>query len=257
MSERNREKIMKENPEAEGCERAEELVAYLYGEASAQEAREFRLHMERCRACSDELTALSRVREDVVEWRNQSLPAFEPSPAVAPSLATHEEAQPRRSALAALREFFKLSPMWMRAATAAAALVVCALVVFAVARFYERPATVVKVVQTGPTEYEVKEMVNKRAEELRQGEKKAVEVSATQTKDADAVADKPTAAAPKAPKPARSYSTVARRQSNVAPGKVNSSQEARQQLAELMQRTKEDDNLPRLSDLIDDSNESY
>jgi Putative zinc-finger len=257
MNERNREKMMKENPEAVACERGEDLVAYLYGEASEHEAKEFRSHMDGCNACRDELMAFSRVHDEVVEWRDQSLPSIESSRAVAPIFSAADEARPRRSALVALREFFKLSPMWMRAATAAAALVVCALMVFAVAHFYERPQTVVKVVQTGPTESEVKEMVNTRVEELRRQEKQAIEISQAQAKDSNAAAGKTTAVAPKAQRPARSPATIAGRQNNVTPNKVSSSQEARQQLAELMQRTKEDDNLPRLSDLIDDSNESY
>jgi hypothetical protein len=42
-------------------------------------------------------------------------------------------------------------------------------------------------------------------------------------------------------------------QRKAAPDKARASQEARQQLAELVQASRDDDNLPRLSDLIDDS----
>jgi anti-sigma factor RsiW len=250
--------MMRENDEERACERAEDLVAYLYGEASEHEAREFQSHMEHCPACLDEFSAFRRVHEDVVEWRNRSLPFFESSRAVAPVFSAASEAERGRSALAALREFFKLSPMWMRAATAAAALVVCALLVFAVTRFYRQPETVVKVVQTGPTEAEVKEMVTRRAEELLRNEKQEIKPSTPQPQ---AVARQKDVAKPVSRKtPGAAISTVAsaKQQKNVlTPGKASSSQAARQQLAELMQRTKEDDGIPRLSDLLEDSNESY
>lgn len=256
MNERELE-MMRENLETSACGRAEELVAYLYGEASEHEALEFRRHMERCHACRDEFTAFARVRDDVVEWRDQSLPFFETSRAATAFSATYE-AEPSRSALAALREFFKLSPLWMRAGMAFAALVVCALVVFAVTRFNRQPETVVKVVQTGPTEDEVQQMVTKRAEELREKEKQQAVISPEQTQAVTPVGDNRAPVAPKTSRPARSSGAVAKRQNNVVtPSKASSSQEARQQLAELMQRTKEEDGIPRLSDLIDDSNESY
>lgn len=243
---------MKEHVETSACDHSENLVAYLYGEACEREAKDFESHMARCLACREELTAFRRVHEDVVEWRNQSLPSFESSGAVAQAFSTTGER--KRSALAALREFFTLSPAWMRAATAVAALVVCALVVFTVAHFSERRETVVQIVPTGPTQSEMEEMVNKRADELRRKEKQAVETAAPK-KESVAEAKNNTADAPV--KPERAAQAAAKRQGTSAPNKANASKEARQELAELVRQTKEDDSLPRLSDLIDDSNESY
>ncbi|HZI20643.1 MAG TPA: zf-HC2 domain-containing protein [Pyrinomonadaceae bacterium] len=142
------------------CDRAEELVAYLYGEARPDEAREFRAHLGACGACREELAALGGVRHSIALWRAEAEshePAFAPAGAFAagaaraheasaraPRKTTHEPdlragftrspAEGRRSARAALREFFRLSPLWLRAGAAAVALVVCGLAALTVAR---------------------------------------------------------------------------------------------------------------------------
>ncbi|HEV7844154.1 MAG TPA: zf-HC2 domain-containing protein [Pyrinomonadaceae bacterium] len=250
--------MMKENlKQSVSCARAEDLVTYLYGEASKSEAVEFERHIERCDSCRNELAAFSRVREDVIEWRNQSLPSFESSHAVAPVLSEAPVATRKRSALAAFREFFTLSPIWMRAATAMAVIVVCALLVFTVAHFSETPGTVVKVVPTGPTQAEVSEMVKKQAEELRRKEQQEAAVIVPEQRSAEVLKGNGAAPPVKTKRSAGSQSSaVAKKQNQDTPDKVKSSQEVRQQLAELVQRQKEDDGLPRLSDLIDDSNEA-
>lgn len=249
-------KMMNENPESRVCERAEEMVAYLYGEASEREACDFERHAKHCISCRDELAALSRVRHEVVEWRNRSLPSFEFSQQVAPPVSQAVDFTRKRSVFGALREFFALSPMWMRAATAMAVVIVCALVVFTVARFYEQPRQVIveRIVPTGPTQAQLEEMVNKRAEELRRKEKEAAEISAQDKPAVDVARETGTVAGLKTRRSTGTPATVARRQNRETPNKVYASQEVRQQLAELVQRQKEDDNLPQLSDLVDDSN---
>jgi hypothetical protein len=119
---------------AQVCARGEELVAYLYGEASETAARNFEAHMQDCSACRTEFAAFGEVRSSINEWRQLSLG----SPASAANAAHGSDAASvtqsrRRSALAALREFFALSPMWMRAATAVTSAAVCALIALAVA----------------------------------------------------------------------------------------------------------------------------
>jgi anti-sigma factor RsiW len=133
----------------EPCARAEEMVAYLYGEASQTEARDFERHVQRCASCRAETAAFGDVREAIGEWRQQSLgtlasPALESNDVTA-FASPRETSHQRRSAFAALREFFTLSPVWMRAATAAIALVFCALVVIAIAHFREQSKAVVAV----------------------------------------------------------------------------------------------------------------
>ncbi len=66
-----------------------------------------------------------------------------------------------------------------------------------------------------------------------------------------------TAARPKVKRASQPASTLAQQKPRAVPDKAQESrQEARQQLAELVQTSKEDDGLPRLSDLIDDSNDA-
>ena len=114
------------------CARADDLVAYLYGEANESEAKDFEAHLQHCGSCRTELLAFGQVRRSIKEWRLPFLgslgaPALEAQsvPAFSRLGATHGR---ERSAISALREFFTLSPMWMRAATVTVSLCVCALV---------------------------------------------------------------------------------------------------------------------------------
>lgn len=139
--------------EARGCGRAEDLLAYLYGESAPAEAADFRRHLADCAACGEELAAFGGVRASVGEWREEvmrSIPALNVAERVAPFAASAktetraadvtyaveaERARTRtRSASAALREFFSLAPMWLRAGTATAAVVFCALAALTLAR---------------------------------------------------------------------------------------------------------------------------
>jgi anti-sigma factor RsiW len=133
--------------DARGCERAEQLVAYLYGESSPVEDADFRRHLAACAVCGEELAAFEGVRDGLSEWREEvmrSIPALNVAERLAPVAAasvvdTHaSRATPvrarKRSASAALREFFSLSPMWLRFGTATAVLAFCALAVLTIAR---------------------------------------------------------------------------------------------------------------------------
>src|SRR5258708_24265131 len=112
------------------CHRSEDLVTYLYNEASAAEAQDFAGHVEACEACRAELAVFSQVHESILLWRNDALgSAFSPAAQAAPVLseATTDSRQfvrrgRRLPALAAVREFFSVSPLWLRGATAIAAL---------------------------------------------------------------------------------------------------------------------------------------
>jgi hypothetical protein len=133
------------------CHRSEDLVTYLYNEASAAEAQDFANHVETCEACRAEFAVFSQVHESILLWRNEALgSAFSPAPQAAPVLTEatedsrhfvrHERKLP---ALAALREFFSVSPVWLRGATAFAALLLCVLAVLTVSRLSQRPNQVV------------------------------------------------------------------------------------------------------------------
>ena len=110
---------MNEIQNSPGCERASELIAFLYGEADEHEARDFRLHLQQCSGCREEVASFGDVRHSITTWRDEALAGFVSTP-----LTT----QPRtKSALAALRQFFDLSPLWLKGATALAAVTFCVL----------------------------------------------------------------------------------------------------------------------------------
>lgn len=119
------------------CGRAEDLVAYLYGEASPAETKSFSLHLNACADCRNELESFGRVRAGLGDLREDVLSAA-PRIDFVPTLAGKREvaARPTRrlSALAALREFFTVSPLWLKAGQLAALLVVFVLVGLTVAR---------------------------------------------------------------------------------------------------------------------------
>lgn len=156
MRERINENGAGDEMDARGCGRGEELIAYLYGESAPAEAADFRRHLTDCAACGEELAAFGGVRASVGEWREEvmrSVPALNVAERVAPVVSnasalktetnTPEVARAfelnhshtrKRSASAALREFFSLSPLWLRAATAAAVVLFCALAALTLAR---------------------------------------------------------------------------------------------------------------------------
>ncbi|HEX8473465.1 MAG TPA: hypothetical protein VF666_05500 [Pyrinomonadaceae bacterium] len=151
------------------CPRAEDLVAYLYAEANETEAESFELHLSVCASCSDESAAFGGVRESIGAWRREALSvasavAFEPT-TTATSDAVHAfhtsatTATVKRSAFAAFREFFTLSPMWLRAASVAAMLAICALVVHTFARMEVRWDSNGVAFQMGVPERVVREVV--------------------------------------------------------------------------------------------------
>lgn len=135
---------MNETTNINHCERAGELVAYFYDEATPIERESFEAHLAHCAGCRDELGAFAGVREAVGHWRAEILQAapathtFADAPAATTpgvtggrKLDASDAPRSAASALAALREFFTLSPMWLRAGMSAAALVVCALAALA------------------------------------------------------------------------------------------------------------------------------
>src|SRR6185295_13368167 len=129
------------------CGRENDLVGFLYGELSESEATAFERHLRECAACNTELAGFGVVRESVVAWRNESLGSVAlPSQNTNPSFGGKR--QPGRSAVAALREFFNLSPLWMKGALAFATILFCVLAGLAVARLGDKPPVVLAPVAT-------------------------------------------------------------------------------------------------------------
>lgn len=153
---------------APNCGRENELIAFLYGELNAADSRAFQHHLHDCATCKTDRASFSAVRESVIAWRNESLGAAAPSHLTARAFASVRSEKP--SALAALREFFSLSPLWLKGAVAGATVLFCLFAGLAIARFSVQPAP--KIVSTSGTVYsaqDLKAMVDKGVEDkLRQ-----------------------------------------------------------------------------------------
>lgn len=147
------------------CHRAEDLITYLYGEASEVDAKDFAGHLQQCDACRTEFGVFQQVHDSILLWRNDALGAAF-SPAAVPVESTVDSTQFVRherklTALAALREFFSVSPLWLRAATGSAALLLCVLGVLAISRSWNGP------VQTASRDTDVKYSQQQLDQEVR------------------------------------------------------------------------------------------
>ncbi len=133
---------MKEEVDDLNCGRENDLIAFLYGELNDGESQSFQRHMRDCPACSAELATFRIIRESVVAWRNDSLGGAVSPGAMTDSRVTRADGK-KPSALAALREFFNLSPLWMKGAVAFASVLFCLFAGLAVARWRDtRPAPI-------------------------------------------------------------------------------------------------------------------
>ena len=116
------------------CERAPELMAFLYHEMDERETREFRVHLQQCGSCRKEVDSLAVVRESIIAWRDEALAGF---------VSTPVTTTPRKSAIAALRQFFDLSPLWLKGATAFAMVAFVVLVGVAVVKLQSKNTPVI------------------------------------------------------------------------------------------------------------------
>ena len=177
------------------CHRAEDLVTYLYGEATAEEARDFAGHMQQCDACRAEFNVFNQVHESIVTWRSEALgtmaspsPTRKDIPVVGAEIAQDKRRLP---ALAALRQFFSVSPFWLRGATAFAGLLLCALLIFAVSRMLRQPTT------TGG------DQAKYTAQQLREEVERQVALRMAQSNQTEGQTSPPEKVQPQVPQPQR------------------------------------------------------
>ena len=145
---------MKERDHSPDCERASDLIAFIYNEGSDQEAQDFQLHLRECSSCREEAASFGVVRESIITWRDEALAGFVSTPV---TTTTN-----RKSALAALRQFFDLSPLWLKGATAFALLVFCLLAGIVVFRNRERR---VEITDKNPNAIYTEQDVDRRVKE--------------------------------------------------------------------------------------------
>jgi anti-sigma factor RsiW len=116
------------------CERADDLVSFLYGETNERETREFEIHLERCGVCRSELASFGQVRESISMWKEEALSTLAP-PRV--DVFVRE-----KSALAAIRQFFDLSPLWLKGAVGFAVVALCVMAVLVLVPIGKKPESI-------------------------------------------------------------------------------------------------------------------
>ena len=130
-------------PDAPICERGNDLIAFLYGEIEERAARDFERHLLNCAECESELGAFKRIRSSVVAWRQESVGAATAT-SFAASAAVDRSSEPvKPSAIAAIREFFELSPLWMKGSIAFASVLFCVVSVLALAHLFENSKPII------------------------------------------------------------------------------------------------------------------
>ena len=135
------------------CGRTYDLISSLYGESDEREAIDFKQHLQGCVNCQNEFASLGGVRESIALWKSEALSAAHVEIAPAPVR--------RRSAVAALREFFALSPLWMKGAVSFATVVFCVMAILLVNRTTSAPAANVNSNAAKYTEQEMQAAVAK------------------------------------------------------------------------------------------------
>ncbi len=147
---------------APNCGRENDLITFLYGEMNDVDARTFQRHVCVCASCNAELKAFRDVRESVVAWRNEALGVTS-----SPEWAVTTADQKKPSALGALREFFNLSPLWMKGAAVVASVLFCVLAGLAIARFGDKSpvGTITDPVSTAYSQQELDAIVERRVRE--------------------------------------------------------------------------------------------
>jgi len=145
------------NPTA--CGRAEDLVAFLYGELADREARSFEQHRGNCPVCESELAGFGSIRRSITAWRDQSLKSASFNSTTDAPVAAGQSHRP--SALAAIRSFFELSPLWMKAATGFAVVILCLLSALAVLGMLQRSTSKSPVFSARYSQKDFDDAVNK------------------------------------------------------------------------------------------------
>jgi len=159
------------------CERGNDLMAFLYSELDEREARDFERHLLDCGNCESELRAFKQIRSSVVAWRQESLGGATANSPLASPAVVRASALGKPSAIAAIREFLTLSPLWMKGSIAFASILFCVLSVLAVARLFENPKPAIvadeKLYTEGQLQAKIEEALKSRLQD-RESQKSTV-----------------------------------------------------------------------------------
>ena len=219
---------------SQACDHADDLISFLYGEASESETREFEKHLHQCASCRGELASFGVVRDSIGTWKQEALGGSSVSNVVVPVRT--------KSAVAALREFFDLSPLWMKGAIGFAAVLFCVMVGVTLFRAFESKPVVQANKDVVYTPHQVDEMIKKAISE--QEAKQSLAGKSGPTKEEEVTP------APKSEGGNKTRNTG--RNSQWAQGRRTLSKSEREQLAADLRllSTDENDNLKLLGDRI-------
>jgi len=133
---------MYKTPGAPICERGTDLIAFLYGELDDEGAKDLNRHLLNCQECTAELKAFKEIRSSVGAWRQATVGATAPDSLAASNVVARASGPHQPSAIAAVRKFWELSPLWMRGSLAFAAVLLCIISVIAVSHLFEKDTPV-------------------------------------------------------------------------------------------------------------------
>ena len=199
---------MKETYDVPGCQFANELISFVYGELSDRDSQQFKLHLNTCHLCSDELDSFGEMRDAISAWKYQSLAGVSFAQA-----DVEVKTVSRKSATAALREFFELSPLWMKGAVGFATILFCILAVIATGTISRGPGpSAPTVAERTYTKQEVDDLVAKaRSEAAASNQQLQQDHSQRVEKDAQRVVQKTVEGLnTKIPQPARNRRPLSR-----------------------------------------------
>jgi anti-sigma factor RsiW len=152
------------------CERGDELISFLYGEANERESTQFEKHLQVCADCRNEMGSFGQIRQSLGTWKETALSAFVTPQVIAPVR--------QKSALAALRSFFDLSPLWMKGAIGFAAVLSCLVLVLIVTKSGQQSRPQLAISEPTYTQQQLDEKV---AQALKTQASRIASTNATQT----------------------------------------------------------------------------
>ena len=98
------------------CAFDEQIVSYIYDEASVKEKNEFESHLPNCLSCADEIAGFGLVRSSIIEWRKDEFFTLESPalkiPAMRQATLGQTVSSEKDSWFKEFRKLFSFSPAW-------------------------------------------------------------------------------------------------------------------------------------------------
>lgn len=130
---------MYKKPDTPNCERENDLIEFLHGELDEPAAQEFERHLTNCADCESEFREFKQIRSSVLAWRQETVGAAAVTSVSASQALGRASDLGKPLAMAALRQFFDLSPLWMKGSIAFASVLFCVVSALALVHLFENP----------------------------------------------------------------------------------------------------------------------